>query len=109
MGREVNDGSSVEAMEAKVLTRVKTISLKYKYTDEENLSGIVENTAKVVTDLVEPKEPTPEDPSEEKTVKTDEPEEVTHEIPVEIQTKVIECIKSNKGDDTHRKKHSCCR
>lgn len=75
------------------IERSKTITIKYKYPDEENLSGTIENRVEGEITLIQEKEiKNPENPDEpiieEETIK-EETKECRQEVKVEIPAKVI--------------------
>ena len=75
------------------IERIKTITLKYIYPDEENLSGTIENRVEGTISLTQEQEV--EDPSNpdgtvtEDVVVREETKEDNHEVDVEIPAKVI--------------------
>ena len=75
------------------IERIKTITLKYIYPDEENLSGTIENRVEGTISLTQEQEV--EDPSNpegtvtEDVVVREETKEDNHEVNVEIPAKVI--------------------
>ncbi len=77
----------------KVINKTKTISLKYIYTDVENLNGDIRNEVTATTDLKEPnpeKKNHPEDPEvpDEIVVKTEEKQD-DHTVVAQIPAKII--------------------
>ncbi len=83
----VEDINTFQALEAKVLNKTKSFSVQYIYDNNgETLSGILSNTVKAVTNLVEIEDLTEENP-QEKIVKTEEKQD-NHEVVVEVPTKV---------------------
>ena len=90
-GIEVNGNDK----EAGVITveRTKILTLKYIYTDEENLSGTIENRAEGTITLTQEQETenpdNPDEPIIEDKVVKEETKEDDHEVRVEIPAKVI--------------------
>ncbi len=75
------------------IERTKTITLKYIYPDEENLSGTIENRVEGTISLIQEQEvEDPEKPEEtitKEVIVKEETKEDNHKVEVEIPTKVI--------------------
>ena len=73
------------------IERTKTLTLKYLYTDADNLEGTIENNAKGTITLIQEQENTedPDEPTIEDVVVKEETVEDNHEVNVEIPVRLI--------------------